>query len=386
MTTTSTRYAVAPEPPAGPGEQPEPGAVDRYVSDLARWRMRRDHELRALDELARAHDDRDDLNGEVTAAMTLFHAIAQRHDLLLAAWGDGEGGDLNGGEGPGEDERGWVSQLVWGMLELPDGDAEALAMPLPDALRLSDAMATSMRVRVGADEDGVPLKDRRRALEQEVARVRDQVAEADGDAEDGLQARLDAVAERLAGVSTHEDEQEESLSALGEIGLELAAVDRAVVVGRAAHAHERADREQAVAEREHLLARGEAVRSLAEKALNTINPAPRLGIPDVAALGEVPQDPAELSTYVTNLERVGRALDQAHSTYAAALAEYADLADRAERLADTLAGCGAPTSVDLAGMLTAAKESLHTQPADIRRAAALVAAQEAYLGQLRTDG
>ena len=135
-----------------------------------------------------------------------------------------------------------------------------------------------------------------------------------------------------------------------------------------------------------LLARGEAVRNLAEKALNSINPAPRLGIPDVSALGEVPEDPSELSTYMANLERVGRALDQAHSTYAAALAEYADLADRAERLARTLAGCGAPTSVDLAGMLTAAKESLHTQPADIRRAAALIAAQEAYLGQLRTDG
>ena len=35
-------------------------------------------------------------------------------------------------------------------------------------------------------------------------------------------------------------------------------------------------------------------------------------------------------------------------------------------------------------MLTAAKECLHTRPADVRRAAALVAAQEAYLGELRT--
>jgi ABC-type transporter Mla subunit MlaD len=99
----------------------------------------------------------------------------------------------------------------------------------------------------------------------------------------------------------------------------------------------------------------------------------------------VPQEEGpDLDAYVSNLERVARALEQAHSTYAAALAEYADLSDRAERLASTLAGCGAPTSVDLAGMLTAAKECLHTRPADIRRAAALVAAQEAYLGELRT--
>ena len=40
----STRYAVAPTPPAGPGEHPEDRAVDHYLSELARWRMRREHE------------------------------------------------------------------------------------------------------------------------------------------------------------------------------------------------------------------------------------------------------------------------------------------------------------------------------------------------------
>lgn len=382
---TTSRYAQAPPPPAGPGEQPDPGAISRYVAELARWRLRRDHELRALDDLARTHDDRHLLHGEITAAMTLFHAISQRHDLLIATWGAGETGgrEHDYRQGPGEDARGWVSQLVWGVLELPDGDAGALALPLPDALRLSDAMATSMRVLHGADEDGLSVGDRRRALADELTRVRDLVDEVEG-AESGLPERLDAVAERLAGLADRDDE--DLLPDLGQIGLELAAVDRAVVVGRAAQAHDRADHAQAVVERGHLVARAEAVRNLAQRALDSINPAPRLGIPDVAALGEVPVEEPELSTYVANLERVGRALDQAHSTYASALAEYAELADRAERLARTLAGCGAPTSVDLSGMLTAAKESLHNRPADIRRAAALITAQEAYLGQLRTDG
>lgn len=382
-----SRYAVAPAPPAGPGEQPAAGAISRYVSELARWRRRRDHELRALDELTRSHDEREALGAEVTAAMALFHAVAQRHDLILATWGDGGVAT----DGNGEAERGWVSQLVWGVLEMPDGDAHALALPLPEALRLSDAMASSLRARIGADDDDVPAADRRVALEQELARVREALAgggegagDGDGAGDGSLTGRLDRVEERLAALVDPADDG--AVARLGELGLELAAVDRAVVVGRAAQAHERADRDQAVAEREHLVARGEAVRSLAEKTLNSITPAPRLGIPDVEALGEVPEGDAELATFVTNLERVGRALDQAHSTYAAALAEYADLADRAERLARTLAGCGAPTSVDLAGMLTAAKECLHTQPADVRRAAALIAAQEAYLDQLRTEG
>ena len=74
-------------------------------------------QLRALDELTRTHDDRDALNADVTTSMTLFHAIAQRHDLLLATWQDAQ---------DGQGEREWVAQLIWGVLEPPDGDAEAL--------------------------------------------------------------------------------------------------------------------------------------------------------------------------------------------------------------------------------------------------------------------
>lgn len=376
----STRNVTAPPPPAGPGESPEVGAINRYVSEIARWRLHRDHELQAIDEVTRTHDDRDALTAEITTAMTLFHAIAQRHDLLLATWGDGNDPTVKGN---GDEARDWVSQLVWGVLELPDGDAEALAMPLPDALRLSDSMVASLRTRIGMDNGDVSLRDRQRALESEVERVRGALEEGAG-SEEGLGERLDVAVERLAAVRGQDDDAE-ALSELGDVGLEVAAVDRAIVVGRVAQAHERADRSQAEAEREHLMARGQAVRSLAEQALTRINPAPRLGIPDVTALGEVPDSDDELATFVGNLERIGRALDQAHSVYAAALADYADLADRAERLARTLAGCGAPTSVDLAGMLTAAKECLHNEPADIRRAAALIAAQEAYLAELRTD-
>lgn len=375
----STRNVTAPPPPAGPGESPEVGAINRYVSEIARWRLHRDHELQAIDEMTRTHDDRDALTSEITTAMTLFHAIAQRHDLLLATWGDGNDPTAKGN---GDEARDWVSQLVWGVLELPDGDAEALAMPLPDALRLSDSMVASLRTRIGMDDGDVSLRDRQRTLSAELERVRGALEEGSG-SEEGLDERLDAAQERLTALRDRDDE--DALAELGDVGLEVAAVDRAIVVGRVSHAHERADREQAESEREHLIARGQGVRSLAEQALTRINPAPRLGIPDVTALGEVPEDDDELATYVGNLERIGRALDQAHSVYAAALADYADLADRAERLARTLAGCGAPTSVDLAGMLTAAKECLHNEPADIRRAAALIAAQEAYLSELRTD-
>lgn len=367
-----SRYAVAPHPPAEPGLLPPDEATDRYLSDLARWRLRREHELRALDELTRTHPDREALNADVTSSMTLFHAISQRHDLLMATWEDTQGG---------EGEREWVAQLIWGVLEMPDGDAEALALALPDAMRLSDALAGSLRARVGSDGEGTP-QERLAALDREVERVRAALEEADGDVAQELTGRFEEVADDVAALH---DADEPGLADVGAAQSRLAAVDREVIVAATSHAHEHADREQAEAERAHLVARGEAVRSLAQRVLDSVRPAPRLGIPDVTALGDVPEEDDAVEAYVVNLERVGRALDQAHATYSAALAEYADLADRAERLAKTLAGCGAPTSVDLAGMLTAAKESLHTRPADVQRASALIAAQEAYLGQLRPD-
>ncbi|MGC5583474.1 hypothetical protein [Ornithinimicrobium sp. W1665] len=381
----SSRYAVAPTPPTGPGEQPEDRAVDHYLSELARWRMRRQHELSALDELTRTHPDRDALNEDITASMTLYHAIAQRHDLLLATWEDARDGD---------GEREWVSTLLWGVLEMPDGDPQALALALPDALRMSDALAASLRARTGADGEELPVRQRVASLRADLDRLEGVVArddsavpvggsDAGADMAPELTGRLAAARRRLDSLGRRADD--EALVAIGELESELAGLERALLVAAAEEAHGTADVAQARAERDQLVAKGEAVRSLAARVLESVTPAPSLGIPDVTALGEVPTEESELPAYMGNLERVGRALDQAHATYAAALAEYADLADRAQRLASTLAGCGAPTSVDLSGMLTAAKESLHNKPADVRRAAALVAAQEAYLAQLRPE-
>ena len=413
-----TGRVVAPAPPAGPGMTPHDQAIDHYLSELARWRLHRDHELRALDQVVRTHEDRDGLNEDITLAMTLWHAIAQRHDLLLATWQDAQAG---------HSEREWVGHLIWGVLELPDGDARALAIALPEALRLSDALAGSLRARVHM-EDEESVGDRIASLEHDSDRLRLHLedrasgvadedpsgAPSEGDGPAGENGEDTAAAADPTNVSdpmtaadqvaetkevsdrleTIEDEVAElredptgegALSRVGDLESRLARLERDLIVRAASQAHDRADPAHATAERQHLIARGEAVRSLAERVLNSVTPAPRLGIPDVTALGDVPEDEDELTAYMANLERVGLALDQAHATYAAALAEHAHLADRAESLAKTLAGCGAPTSVDLAGMLTAAKESLENRPADLQRASALIAAQEAYLRQLRPD-
>ena len=47
-----TTYAVAPDPPAGPGERWSSLDMQRYLQEMGRWRGRRERELRVLDEFA----------------------------------------------------------------------------------------------------------------------------------------------------------------------------------------------------------------------------------------------------------------------------------------------------------------------------------------------
>ena len=55
-------------------------------------------------------------------------------------------------------------------------------------------------------------------------------------------------------------------------------------------------------------------------------PAPRFAVPDVAALGAVPHEPAAVDAYLVRLDAVGRAMTLAQDAYAGALAERDELA------------------------------------------------------------
>lgn len=429
-----TTYAVAPEPPAGPGERWSSLDMQQYLQEMGRWRGRRERELRVLDEFAATAGAQEETTEDMTLSMTLWHAAAQRHDLLLAAGEDA-------GPEPGAEHLGRFGRLVWSVIEQPGADHPSLALSLPQACRLSDALASSLRSQLQVDDQRVVLADRLEALRLQLRRIRELVQEqpeeqrrAARDRLAELQAELADLTERVgshpdgavdqgeersqvvdaghtvvpgeteprpaASTAREEDRpgSEEPTDtadgpadlpdlrpAVGHLESAAAVLERDLIVQAARSRHEQAQPDHVREVREELVIKASAVRSLAERAVQTLHPAPRLAIPDVTALGEVPDGRDELATYVSNLERVDRALEQAHATYAAALAHYSDLLDRVDTLASTLSGTGAPTSVDLAGMLSRAIESLDNVPADLVRAAALISAQEAYLAEMRTD-
>jgi hypothetical protein len=388
---TTTTYAAAPEPPAGPGEPLAQVPLTHYLQELGRWRVRRQRELDILDEVAAARDDSDETADDLTLSMALWHAAAQRYDLLVTA------AESSGPGGPDADTRERINRLVWGLIEQPGTETHNLSLSLPQACQLSDALASALRSRLQVDNSAGIVADRVHAVQARVARVAELVADLPEDDREEEQARLASLEEGLARLEAHLQAAEagrpdtpgpqdaDLRPELGRLESLAAITERDLILDAVRRAHGRADPEHVARVREELVTTADAVRVLAGRALDTLDPAPHLAIPDVEALGEVPQDRAELTAYLAGLERVDRALEQAHITYAAALARHTELLDRAEALAATLSGTGAPTSVDLAGMLSRTIEALHNVPADLQRAAALIGAQEAYLAEMRSD-
>ncbi|QFG68100.1 hypothetical protein [Ornithinimicrobium pratense] len=367
----STPYAVTPPAPGSLGADVPAPELLRYLDAMMRWKDQRRTELDALDRAALELSDPADraaVTPDVTLSMTLWQGVADRLDLILATWDNGR---------VGEQERRRITTLVWGTLEQPGSRGQqALAVSLPEASRLSDSLASSLRSRLRLDGADPDLSGRLRALRQQVERIADQVAlvpsRRRGSAAD-VHARLD---QRLTDITERARRGADVGGLLGPLESQAATVERDLIVAASARAHAKADHQQATREVAELSARGEALRQLAARARTQVVPAPTLGIPDVSALGPVPTEPDELTAYLSRLERVERALAHAHTEYAAALARRQDLAEQVARLRTALEavdGSGA-----MQALMAEADALLATEPTDLTRLEALVRAQEGF--------
>src|SRR5699024_3710635 len=133
---------------------------------LITWKGQRKSELEDLD---RAALEDPSATPDVTLSMTLWQAVSDRLELLLATWDNGR---------VGESERRRITTLIWGSLEQPGsrGGGQALAVSLPEACRLSDTLASSLRSRLRLDGADPRASERVATLRQQLARIGDQVA------------------------------------------------------------------------------------------------------------------------------------------------------------------------------------------------------------------
>ena len=170
--TASTGSVTAPPAPGSLGADVPAEELLAYLDALGTWRDRRRAELDELDEAALRSPERAALTNDILLSMTLWKAVADRHDLLVAAWDSGR---------MIAQDRMRFTTLVWGRLETEAGASSALAVSLPEACRLSDSLAASLRRALGLDGGAAGMEHRVRDLRASIERIRDLVAQREGD-------------------------------------------------------------------------------------------------------------------------------------------------------------------------------------------------------------
>jgi len=392
---THAETAISPEPPGRIGAAISPEAALHYLEALGAWRDQRRAELDRLDEATLAATDADTvtggtgakgmtgLTGDVLLSMALWKAVADRHDLLVATWDSGR---------VGQAERERLSTLIWGRLDAtldprlaqrPDvpSSSGALALSLPEAMRLSDALAASLRARLSLDPADADVTSRLRQLRAQLERVRDLVAAEPHDARERLSSKLTKLDVRLGEMVEKAKRGADVGGLVGPLEADAARTERDLIVGSATRAEGMRDATRARELRAELEARGAAIRDLAARCVAAVTPAPRLAVPDVSALGPVPQAPVDVGAYLARLATVSRAMNLAHAAYATALDERDELSGRLQAYAikATRGSDDRDAKDDLGELFRRAQDVLRAQPTDMARARALVAAHQAYL-------
>lgn len=370
---TGTVAATAPPAPGRIGEAVDPVELGAYLDRLGAWRDRRRTELDELDRAALAAPDAAALTADVTLSMALWQAVAARYDELQRVWDGGRVGLV---------ERQRLSALVWGRLDTggPGSGAAPLAVSVPEACRLSDALAAQLRQRLSLDPVGVDLAAHLASLRATLERVRDRIPdEPAGPTRDGAGVRLERLDRRLADVVQQARRGADVGGLVAPLEADAARCERDLIVAAATRRDDERDRSRAHALRAELVALGERVAGVADTCVAQVRPAPTLGVPRVESLGPVPDDAAAVDAYLVRLSAAARALAFAENAYAAPVRERDELRHLLDLYRAKAAATGRDHDPEVAQLHAQARAVLHQTPTDLGRARAVVAAFQLLL-------
>jgi len=361
---------TAPAAPGRIGEAIEPAAIQDYLRDLEAWVRARRTELDELDAAALAAGRGVEVASDMALSLSTWKAVSDRYQLIFATW---DGGRVL------DNERQRISTLIWGRLDGASDLPGGLAVSLPEACRLSDALAGQLRSRLalvpGADASAARIKE----LRAQLVRVRDQVSLEPATVRDAAEARLAELARRLAEITERARSGGDVGGMLAPLEIEATTYERDLIVG---NAQRRDARDQVLSARElraDLEAREAALEQLAAHCVATVDPAPHYAIPDVDALGPVPNTAASIGPYLERLDRVARALTHAQERYAAALSEHTELVDLLDAYVAKARSLGLADRSDLAESERRAREVLARRPAPISVCRQLVTTYQTWL-------
>ena len=180
----------APAAPGRIGVPAEPEAMQTYLQLLDEWLRARKTELLELDNAAMGAQRHAEFTSDMTLSMALWQAVSDRFKRLLEVW---DGGRV------GRKEAEQLSSLLWGRLD--EAAAAGLSVSLPEACRLSDALASQIRVKLAFDPAADAQISRIKAARSALERLRDQILLEPPSARDRWSASWKSLATRVADAS-----------------------------------------------------------------------------------------------------------------------------------------------------------------------------------------
>jgi len=355
--------------PIAPGRLGTPLGVAEavaYLEALGRWIDERRRELDTLDEAILASPQSQSLTKDMVLSLSLWQAVKARHDVLLVTWDSGR-------VGARELER--LAALIWGRLDdtVPGPDATApgggalggLAVSLPEACRLSDALAGQLRSRLALDPAADQAAGRLRQLRAQLERLRDQVALEPSTRQPELRAAVDDLAARTSALVEKVERGGDVGGLLGPLEVTAATMERDLIVENTRRRQNRDKLERARDLLEALRQRQQALSELVATTVRTVTPAPKYAVPNLDALGPLPNRASELDAYLAKLTQVSTAMQVVQTSYGRALDAHTAMRAELESLRARAAATAAREDAGLRSLADVAQAFLDRSPAPV---------------------
>jgi len=372
---------TAPNAPGKLGTPVEVQEAMTYLGLLGAWIQQRRTELDALDATILATPDRAQLTNDMMLSLSVWQAIKNRYDLLLATWDSGRVGPT---------ERARLSALIWGHLDdtLPDSGSptpgsaaiSGLSVSLPEACRLSDALAGQLRSRLNRSPEADQLGGRLRDLRAQVERLRDQAKLEPPATQPAVLAQVEDISARTEDLAGKSDRGGDIGGLLGPLEIRAATMERDLIVGNTKRRQAQDKLARARELLEALQLRETALNDLVTRTVESVTPAPKYAVPNVAALGPVPSSASQLDGYLVKLGSVSKAMQIVQDAYGKALDDRKALTDRLSHEVSTAQQAGVASDADVAALGGVVESFLARRPAPTQVVASLL---DAYAAAVR---
>lgn len=363
---------TAPNAPGKIGSPVDVSAAMTYLGLLGTWITQRRTELDDLDATILSSPDRDQLTSDMMLSLSVWQAIKNRYDLLLVTWDSGR-------VGPTEQLR--LSALIWGRLDeaLPDSGASTpgapisgLSVSLPEACRLSDALAGQLHSRLNRSPQADQLATRLRDLRAQAERIRDQAKLEPPATQGAVLAQVEDLSARIDDLRGKSERGGDIGGLVGPLEIRAATMERDLIVGNTKRRQAQGKLAQARELRESLLLRESALSSLVTQTITSVSPAPKYAVPKVDLLGPVPSSASQLDSYIEKLGTVGKAMQVVQDAYSQSLYALETLTSRFKQEVANAQQADVADDADIAALAKLIESFLARRPVPTQVVAKLI--------------